>query len=43
MPYYPGVPEAQPSIEPLRPGTVAPDVELHMRIAALAAGLGEIG
>jgi len=43
MPYYSGVPETQPPIEPLRPGAVAPNVELHIRIAALAAGLGEIG
>jgi len=43
MPYYPGVPEGQSPREPLRPGTVAPHVELHMRIAASAAGLGEIG
>lgn len=43
MPYYPGVPEAQPPIKPLRTGAVAPNEELHMRIAAVAAGLGEIG
>ena len=43
VPYYSGVPEAQPDIKPLRPGAVAPDVELSIRIAALAAGLGEIG
>lgn len=43
VPYYPGVPEAQPPLEPLRPGCPAPDVHLSIRIAAVAAGLGEIG
>ena len=43
VPYYPGVPETQPPIEPLRKGAVAPNVELMIRIAAVAAGLGEIG
>ncbi|HIE50573.1 MAG TPA: epoxyqueuosine reductase [Armatimonadetes bacterium] len=43
VPYYPGVPEAQPPREPLREGTVAPEVQMQMRIAAVAAGLGEIG
>jgi len=42
-PYYPGVPETQPPIEPTRPGGVAPDVQLAIRIAAIAAGLGEPG
>ncbi|MBN1675937.1 MAG: epoxyqueuosine reductase [Kiritimatiellae bacterium] len=28
---------------PVRPGRAAPDVLIHMRIAAVAAGLGEIG
>ncbi len=42
-PYYPGVPESQPPREPLRDGVVAPDVQIQMRIAAMAAGLGEIG
>lgn len=39
VPYYPGVPEGQP----LREGVPAPDVNLAIRIAAVAAGLGEIG
>ncbi len=43
VPYYPGVPETQPPIEPLREGAVAPDVQLAIRIAAVAAGVGEIG
>jgi len=42
-PYYPGVPESQPAIEPLREGNVAPDVHLAIRIAGAAAGVGEIG
>ena len=43
VPYYPAVPEGQPDIEPLRPGQPAPDVELAIRIAGVAAGIGEIG
>ena len=43
VPYYPGVPEAQPPVPPLREGAPPPDVHLSIRIAALAAGLGEIG
>ncbi|MBN2309299.1 MAG: hypothetical protein JXR94_10030 [Candidatus Hydrogenedentes bacterium] len=43
VPYYPGVPEAQPPVPPIRPGTVAPDVHLAIRIAGIAAGVGEIG
>ncbi|MGQ9732674.1 MAG: hypothetical protein ACUVX8_15560 [Candidatus Zipacnadales bacterium] len=43
VPYYPGVPEAQPPDPPLRPGTVAPNVHLAIRIVATAAGLGEPG
>jgi len=42
-PCYPGVPESQPQVEPLRPGGVAADVQLAIRIAATAAGVGEIG
>ena len=42
-PYYPGVPEAQPTREPLRQGEAAPSVHLAIRIAATAAGLGEMG
>lgn len=43
VPYYPGVPETQPPIPPLRKGAVAPDVQLAIRIAGVAAGVGEIG
>ncbi|MGQ9556007.1 MAG: hypothetical protein ACUVWR_18045 [Anaerolineae bacterium] len=43
VPYHSNAPEAQPNISPLRPGGVSPDVHLAIRIAALAAGLGEIG
>lgn len=43
VPDWSGVPEAQPPTEPLRPGGVAANVHMSMRIAALAAGLGEIG
>jgi len=43
VPYYPGVPETQPPIAPLRQGAVAPDVQLAIRIAGVAAGVGEIG
>lgn len=44
VPYYSGVPECQsPQSRPLREGAVAPNVELAIRIAGVAAGLGEIG
>jgi len=43
VPVYSGVPEAQAPVEPLRKGGVAPDVFLAIRIAAVAAGIGEIG
>lgn len=43
VPYYSGVPESQPNVPPLRPGAVAPDVQLAIRIAGMAAGLGEMG
>jgi epoxyqueuosine reductase len=43
VPYYSGVPEAQPPIAPLREGAPAPDVHLAIRIAGVAAGLGEMG
>ena len=43
VPYYPGVPESQPDVPPLRKGDVAPDVHLAIRIAGVAAGVGEIG
>ncbi len=44
VPYYPGVPERQPpDNNPLRPGAPTPDVHLAIRIAGIAAGLGEMG
>ncbi len=43
VPYYPGVPERQPQGAPLRAGEPSPDVHLAIRIAGVAAGLGEIG
>lgn len=43
VPYYSGVPERQPNSEPLREGGVPADVELAVRQAGVAAGLGEIG
>ena len=43
VPYYPGVPETQPPDPPLRPGAVAPNVHLAIRIAGVAAGVGEMG
>lgn len=43
VPYYPGVAERQPPERPVRPGAVGPDVHLSIRIAGVAAGLGEMG
>jgi len=43
VPHYPGVPESQPPAAPLRPGGVAAEVQLAIRIAAMAAGVGEMG
>ncbi len=43
VPVYPGVCEAEPSGPPLRPGQPGPNVYPHIRIAGVAAGLGEIG
>jgi ferredoxin len=43
VPYYPGVPERQPPRESLRPGAEYPDIHLAIRIAGVAAGLGEMG
>jgi ferredoxin len=43
VPYYPGVPESQGTNAPLREGAPAPDVHLAIRIAGVAAGLGEMG
>ena len=36
-------PQRQPPEQPLRPGAVGPEVHLAIRIAAMAAGLGEMG
>jgi len=43
VPYYPGVPETQPPQEPLRPGGVATELHMAIRISGVAAGLGEMG
>ena len=44
VPYYPGAPELlNPDSEPARPGQACPDVNISIRLAAVAAGLGEIG
>lgn len=43
VPVNSGVPEIQPPREPLRTGGVPPDVWLAIRIAGIAAGVGEIG
>jgi len=43
VPYYPGVPESQPPVEPVREGAPAPNVQLAIRIAGVAAGVGEMG
>jgi epoxyqueuosine reductase len=43
VPYYPGVPEIQPDRESLRKNTAAYNVHLAIRIAGVAAGLGEMG
>ena len=43
VPVYPGVPESYPNNPNPIPGRPAPDVNLNIRIAAMACGLGEIG
>ncbi len=43
VPVYPGVSEAQPNREPVREGQVGADVFPAIRIAGIAAGLGECG
>jgi len=43
VPYYPGVPENKSVGGPLRKDGIPPDVNLAIRIAGIAAGLGEIG
>ena len=43
VPVYPGVAESYPNHPDPVPGRPAPDVNIHVRIAAMACGLGEIG
>ncbi len=44
VPVYPGVPEMYPNNpEPVAPGRPVPDVNINVRIAGVACGLGEIG
>lgn len=43
VPCYSGASEIQQDIPPLRKGGVSPDVHLAIRIAAVAAGVGELG
>ena len=43
VPYYPGVPEVNKPEPPLRPGGAVRDVQLAIRIAGTAAGVGEMG
>lgn len=45
VPVYPGVPEsfAQETAQPVAPDRPAPDININVRIAGVACGLGEIG
>ncbi len=43
VPIYPGVPERHRMRSPVRDGRPSPEINLNVRIAALACGLGEIG
>lgn len=43
VPVYPGVPESYPNHPDPIPGRPAPEVNINIRIAAMACGLGEIG
>jgi ferredoxin len=43
VPVYPGVPERPGSRGPVAPDRPAPDININVRIAAVACGLGEIG
>ena len=44
VPVYPGVPEAYPNDpKPVAPDRPAPEININVRIAAMACGLGEIG
>lgn len=43
VPVYPGVPERSGQFAPVAPGRPPREINLNVRIAALACGLGEIG
>jgi len=43
VPVYPGVPERPGVREPVRPDRPAPEINISVRIAAVACGLGEMG
>jgi len=44
VPVYPGVPETYPDDpNPVAPGRPVPDININVRIAGVACGLGEIG
>ncbi len=43
VPVYPGVPERTGMYEPVKPGRPAREININVRIAAVACGLGEIG
>ena len=43
VPVYPGVPERPGMRKPVAPGRPPPEVNMNVRIAAVACGLGEIG
>lgn len=44
VPVYPGVPESYDTdAQPVAPGRPVPEINLNVRIAAMACGLGEIG
>jgi epoxyqueuosine reductase len=43
VPLYPGVPERPGMHKPVRPDRPAPDVNISVRIAGVACGVGEIG
>ncbi len=43
VPVYPGVPERAGLRQPVAAGRPAPEINLNVRIAAVACGLGEIG
>lgn len=43
VPVYPGVPERPGMRKPVAPDRPAPEVDLNVRIAAVACGVGEIG